>query len=282
MRVYEKMNTTERFDQNNPLLQTNPRPKGLRSNRSEEEKRKEGVLHRIKQSYHFASSFVDFFGKFAIIAFETTGWIIIIFLLALPISMIVIGIIYLHECPREPYIPIYLVVSGCFGLVKNLLNLIQSWVNGCGGHGSKEQDVKTNPLAVILSWFLLAWFITGSVWIYRIYNDFEPHDTTSTAYCNSTLYLYSFWITTVTYAFTALACFGFCVITSLVLSFDSDASKASLMNCFGNVMWILYWYFTRYEAVSWPGFKYRGRGRNAFQSTVPQRLSCAESDLQTV
>ncbi|ESN93316.1 hypothetical protein HELRODRAFT_186116 [Helobdella robusta] len=265
MKVYEKMNTNtrERVDQNNPLLQPSAclqtPEKGL------------NFVRRVKGAYYRSSSFVDFFGKFALIVFETTGWILIASLLAIPVSMIVVGTLYLQQCKRQPYIPIYLVVGGCFGVVKNVLNLIQSWVNGCG-HRTKE-DVKTNPLAVVLSWFLLAWFITGSVWIYRIYNDFDIQDETSNRYCHPTLYLYSFWITTVTYAFTALACFGFCVITSLVLSFDSDASKASLMNCFGNILWILYWYFTRYEAVGWPGFKYRG-------NAARQRLSCAESDLQ--
>jgi len=33
-----------------------------------------------------------------------------------PLSFV--GVKYLHECPKEPYLPIYLLVGGCFWLLK--------------------------------------------------------------------------------------------------------------------------------------------------------------------
>ena len=56
-------------------------------------------------------------------------------------------------------IPIYLIVAGCFGVIKNVSNMIQRCLNK-----KKDQDddnAKTNPVDSIISCFLLAWFIAG-------------------------------------------------------------------------------------------------------------------------
>lgn len=37
--------------------------------------------------------------------------------IAIPISMIVMGSIYLHDCPQGEYIPIYLLVGGKWFIV---------------------------------------------------------------------------------------------------------------------------------------------------------------------
>ncbi|KAL5012050.1 hypothetical protein ScPMuIL_010601 [Solemya velum] len=48
---------------------------------------------------------------------------ILILLMGLPISMIAVGSSYRDECPKEPKIPIYLLVGGVFGLIKIILLL---------------------------------------------------------------------------------------------------------------------------------------------------------------
>ena len=75
----------------------------------------------------------------------------------------VAGSIYLDDCPRERYIPIYLIVAGVFGLVKALLNSGQqarSRHNKDENDG-EEQSKKPNPIDSVLSCFLFAWFIAG-------------------------------------------------------------------------------------------------------------------------
>ncbi len=69
------------------------------------------------------------------------------------------GVRYKDDCPAEKYIPIYLIVGGVFGAIKNLLNIVQRAKNR---HENQDDDnAKTNPFDGILNCFLLAWFIAG-------------------------------------------------------------------------------------------------------------------------
>jgi hypothetical protein len=53
---------------------------------------------------------------------------------------------------------------------------------------------------VLCMLFLLAWFISGSVWIYSIANTYQSNDSFhEKSYCNGTLYLFAFWTLTVIY-----------------------------------------------------------------------------------
>lgn len=72
---------------------------------------------------------------------------------------------YLHECPRENYIPIYLIVVGAFGLMLSLLS--------CLPCAQQPTDGATNPLNracvawnSLTSFFLFCWFIAGELIIF--------------------------------------------------------------------------------------------------------------------
>ena len=79
---------------------------------------------------------------------------------------VILGSCYLHDCPREPYIPIYLIVAGVFGVLKNLSNITQRVKNKQSDQD--EDNIKTNPFDGTLSCFLLAWFIAGNSNVYFI------------------------------------------------------------------------------------------------------------------
>uniref|UniRef100_A0A3Q2WKG7 Si:dkey-19b23.12 n=1 Tax=Haplochromis burtoni TaxID=8153 RepID=A0A3Q2WKG7_HAPBU len=106
------------------------------------------------------------------------------------------GGIYLHECPRQHYIPIYLIVLGVFSVFSVLLSCLPC---------SKEPEEGTsNPLNTIYkAWtsltilFYICWVIAGDVWIYSIYQpNYDKNTTNVDPYCNKTLYLFAFWINT--------------------------------------------------------------------------------------
>lgn len=72
------------------------------------------------------------------------------------------GTIYLHECPRERFIPIYLIVVGVFGLILSLLS--------CLPCARESEEGTSNPLSTICTtWnsltsiFLFCWFIAGEL-----------------------------------------------------------------------------------------------------------------------
>ncbi|XP_076737917.1 transmembrane protein 272-like [Maylandia zebra] len=114
----------------------------------------------------------------------------------MPIAQIAIGAIYLHECPRQHYIPIYLIVLGLSSLLFVLLSYFPC--------AKEPEEGTSNPLSTIYkAWNLLAmffvpcWFIAGDVWIYSIYQpNYDKNTTNVDPYCNKTLYLFAFWINT--------------------------------------------------------------------------------------
>ena len=86
-------------------------------------------------------------------------------------------------------IPIYLIVAGAAGIFANCCSC------GIRYKDSDQEERSVNPLQAVVQVFLLAWFICGNVWIYEIY---EPNysDPSNTDFCNKTLYLFAFWVTT--------------------------------------------------------------------------------------
>ncbi|XP_072544680.1 transmembrane protein 272-like [Salminus brasiliensis] len=123
-------------------------------------------------------------------------------LVAIPIAQIAMGVVYLNECPKQHYIPLYLVVCGVFSTVRSLLS--------CLPCNKKEEDGSSSGLNILCNvWnglvfaFMFCWFISGSVWIYSIYPPNYNSTMPGEPYCNKTLYLFAFWTTTVTYIILA-------------------------------------------------------------------------------
>ncbi len=71
------------------------------------------------------------------------------------------GAVYFDDCPKEKYIPIYLIVGGTFGVLKNLGNVCQRLRNR--KEQQDEENAKTNPFDSLLNCFLAAWFIAGKI-----------------------------------------------------------------------------------------------------------------------
>ncbi|VDI56675.1 thiamine pyrophosphokinase [Mytilus galloprovincialis] len=141
-------------------------------------------------------------------------------LLALPIAMIVIGSMYIHDCPAERYIPIYLIVAGSVGIIANLMGLGKKAKNRNEPEEEQQENVKGNPLDYIINCFLLAWFIAGNVWVYRTHGHFSTHPT-HTDFCHPTVYWFAFWVITSTYILIGVICLFVCVIGCFA-AFTSD------------------------------------------------------------
>ncbi|XP_074518150.1 transmembrane protein 272 [Halichoeres trimaculatus] len=146
-----------------------------------------------------------------------------VFACIMPIVQIAIGAVYLDECPRQHYIPIYLIVVGVFGLVLALL--------ACLPCAQEPEDGTTNPLSRVCtawnsltSFFLFCWFIAGNVWIYSIYQpSYTKNSTNIESYCNKTLYLFAFWTTTLVYILLgAFLVGGCCVLVCFFLCGRAD------------------------------------------------------------
>ncbi|XP_069563638.1 transmembrane protein 272 [Brachyistius frenatus] len=135
-----------------------------------------------------------------------------LFACIIPIAQIAVGAVHLDDCPRQPYIPIYLIVAGVFSMFLTVLS--------CLPCTREHEDGTTNPLNRICtawnsltSFFLFCWFITGNVWIYSIYEpNYNKNTTNVEPYCDKTLYLFAFWITTLIYILLGLFLAGGCCV----------------------------------------------------------------------
>lgn len=175
----------------------------------------QSLFGQVREARKNSSGFIDFLRKVIILILGTLGCTIVIGItVVIPFIMIVIGTSYLKECPVEEFIPIYLIVGGVFGVMKNLLNF---W-SRCRKNEDTEERLRQKPYDTILNCFLFAWFIAGCVWIYRVY---EPDyiDSSSQIYCNKTLYLFAFWLVTSIFIILGLIIGCLCCLTvSSILS----------------------------------------------------------------
>ncbi|KAG8183956.1 hypothetical protein JTE90_005187 [Oedothorax gibbosus] len=178
----------------------------------------QSLFGQVREARKNSSSFVDFLRKVIILLLGTLGCSIILGItIVVPISMILVGTKYFGECPVEQFIPVYLIVGGTFGVVKNLLGFFSR----CKTNENDQERLIHRSRDSILNCFLIAWFITGCIWTYRVYEP-EYEDEKSPFYCNKTLYLFAFWLVTTSFIMIGLmSIFIMCfVVSSVVTTID--------------------------------------------------------------
>ncbi|XP_033215019.1 uncharacterized protein LOC117171639 [Belonocnema kinseyi] len=114
----------------------------------------------------------------------------------MPMIMLILGVQFIKDCPREPHIPVYMVVGGILGGVRmfwTLYSQIRSRrpevlsVPGVRSHVSPTQLA-----SILLSCFLAGWFALGNYWILRIlWPDYAPTLFEPNMWCHKTLYIFS-------------------------------------------------------------------------------------------
>ncbi|XP_061566200.1 transmembrane protein 272-like [Cololabis saira] len=117
----------------------------------------------------------------------------------MPVAQIAVGAVHLYDCPRQPFIPMCLIVVGVFSLslaVLPCLPFIQLLKNDASTLMGRICTTWNSLISIVI--FL--WFITGNVWIYSIYQpNYNKNTTFVDPYCDEQLYLFSFWTTTLVY-----------------------------------------------------------------------------------
>ncbi|BFZ14902.1 hypothetical protein BsWGS_17941 [Bradybaena similaris] len=112
--------------------------------------------------------------------------------------MTAIGVNYLHECPREPKLPIYLVVGGCFGIIK-LIFLLWKQIKRHRDdvidlHDDEDLLTMTRMTNMALNVFLSVWFVFGHYWLIRIWKPhFQAPLHEPRNWCDETVFLFTLW-----------------------------------------------------------------------------------------
>ncbi|KAF6021251.1 hypothetical protein EB796_020444 [Bugula neritina] len=171
---------------------------------------------------------------------------------ALPVAEVVIGSLYLKDCPSERLLPIYLIVGGVFAIISG---------GCCGGQRAKERnsedEAETTPketlgtcCSSLLMTFLFVWLICGSVWVFKMQecdDNMLNGNTTSVRgcfttntlfadenfYCKEVLYKFVYYETIVKWVLIALVpvfsliacCFACCAYMSASKSAPNDDSE---------------------------------------------------------
>jgi len=149
--------------------------------------------------------------------------IILLILLAIPITVLAIGVRYRDPryCPIEPRISLFLIVNGSVSLVWIFLTIIITGITLIAA--SNRSYLITIILPIILSILLFIgmifsfiWLIIGSVWTFNIYywltyyydrkSNFYPYN-----YCQAELYRFTFTYIILSYILLFLQCCYYCV-----------------------------------------------------------------------
>ncbi|XP_064609310.1 transmembrane protein 272-like [Liolophura sinensis] len=158
-------------------------------------------------------------------------------MISFPLAMITAGGKYLEECPKEPKIPIYLLVGGCFGLIKLLFLMWRQARHGYDDNLDEiVMDADTGDVMAIwrmtnisLSLFLSIWFILGNYWVFSIWiPKFKAplHDPQN--WCEKHVFMFAFWQIVVCYGLMGvflLLCFFFSCCHWILRCLSSSADS---------------------------------------------------------
>ncbi|UJR07098.1 hypothetical protein I4U23_011386 [Adineta vaga] len=136
-----------------------------------------------------------------IIRFISRCWITVV----LPICQLVIGIIFVHQCPIQRFIPIYLLVSGSASSIFLLVALLQKLVSYIAIKRNTVRSIvccistycaSTCCLTLIIIPYLqfsFIWFLAGNVWVYQVQSRVQyNHPNMTETYCQQNLYQFSY------------------------------------------------------------------------------------------
>ena len=128
------------------------------------------------------------------------------------------GVVYVKHCPLQPLVPIFLIIGGLSGILKNIFLIIESVIRRRSTSFPREQHSKYivcgwRSFNFLFNLFMLGWIIAGSCWIYSIYKQVTEANFSS---CNELLYKFSFAIVTCSYVlllvmFCCTCCLGGCL-----------------------------------------------------------------------
>ncbi|VDM40965.1 unnamed protein product [Toxocara canis] len=169
---------------------------------------------------------------------DLTAAVLLALLNIIPLGMIVLGSLNLHRCHIEPYIPIWLIVTGVFSLLKSATNFFYRARRQRAGQPPSPADVNPNPFdglllnlngRVAVANLKLVHCCTiprrprsrkggmddgyqysGSVWIYSVYDEVQYTSPSDIDFCDQFTFVFSFVFVTLGYVLLALTMCCFC------------------------------------------------------------------------
>lgn len=156
------------------------------------------LAFQLKDAHLEASGTCDFvFRALGVVSKTLVVTVCLACLTAMPLLMLIMGLQFIRDCPREPHIPVYMVVGGTLGGVRMLWALYAQI-------RSRRPDVLSVPgtspphmspmrlASLVLSGFLAVWFVLGNFWILNIrWPEYAPALFEPNRWCHKTLYIFA-------------------------------------------------------------------------------------------
>jgi len=136
------------------------------------------------------------------------NYVVVVFIVFLLSS----GIVFIDDCPVQPFIPIYLVLAGVLGVIKNISQIGERLLLPAIKRRTNEQRFKSGYCAwkivnIIYTFVMFAWLVVGSYFIYSNYSKLNNSGAFRTDQCHEGFYKFAFGITTASYILaTCLVC----------------------------------------------------------------------------
>ncbi|KAL7287433.1 hypothetical protein TKK_0018542 [Trichogramma kaykai] len=143
----------------------------------------------------------------------------LVLLTAMPIVMLILGAQFIRDCPREPNIPVYMIVGGTLGAMRMFWTLYSQIRSRrpkvLSMPGSRTKFSPKMLASIMLTTFLFGWFLLGNYWILSIrWPDYSPTLFEPNRWCHRTLYAFS-----LVHLFVIYVVIFVSVVTSLLLFF---------------------------------------------------------------
>lgn len=148
--------------------------------------------------------------------------------IGVPVSQLVIGSIYVGQCTVQPFIPIYMILTGIFGILYVVFGLLLFWQlrrqASLASYADAQKSASMAKLLKSIFIFLflinIGWFITGQVIVFQVKLRVELNYPTLPEYCHATLYKAAYVLLFVTYLLALIVLILF-IIRRITVSNDS-------------------------------------------------------------
>ena len=125
----------------------------------------------------------------------------LLFVSAINVTLMVVGIKNRGHCPAEPKIPMFLFVSGLTSQIFAWLIVVNAAILRYTALESRSFEGMLGCVmclncvfSTLLGIFCIAWFICGNVWVFSTHPSFHANHESLVEYCDKTTYLLAFWV----------------------------------------------------------------------------------------
>ncbi|XP_015609698.2 serine/arginine repetitive matrix protein 2 isoform X2 [Cephus cinctus] len=128
------------------------------------------LAFQLKDAHLEASGTCDFvFRALGVVSKTLVVTICLGCLSTMPLLMLIMGLQFIRDCPKEPHIPVYMVVGGTLGSVRMLWGLYSQIRSrrpeGLSVRSARSHMSPTRLASMALTCFLAGWFVLGkSFW----------------------------------------------------------------------------------------------------------------------